>query len=215
MSKPVAHPVNDEYNWKVYTQEYSHQVDEMERTAGDQGSEFLVTSWNVTDEGIEYHNKLHLNWRVMYSAIYDCKPASVFECGCGGMYHLKNIKTLFPDIKVSGCDLLQTQIDFGAKKFDIGEDILKNVSVRDFSEPVDDSLGKHDFVYSHAVMMHVSKEKGIKFFANMLKLSNKYVAFIEGPQHDYIKMLDDLGETDNWDVKELRTNSWLLTKKDK
>jgi SAM-dependent methyltransferase len=215
-STPKAHPTQDEYNWEVYTQEYSAQVDEMERTAGHNGSDFLVRRWGRKPDGsLELLDNLHGNWKGIYSAIDEAKPESVFECGCGGMYHLKNIKTLFPDIEVSGCDLLQTQIDFGAKKFAVEQEVLKNVSVRDFTKPdATNNLGRYDFVYSHAVMMHLSGERGIDFLRNMMKISKKHVFFIEGPQHDYMELVVKLGEVNNWDVTKPRAhNSWLLTRR--
>ncbi|KKN70802.1 hypothetical protein LCGC14_0426940 [marine sediment metagenome] len=209
-----AHPTQDEYNWKVYTQEYSAQVGEMEQTAGRNGSDFLVKNSKVTDSGIKFQDNLHGNWEGIYSEIHKLKPQTVFECGCGGMYHLKNIKTLFPNIGVSGCDLLQTQIDFGTERFNVGQDLLKNVTARDFTLPnATDSLGLYEFVYSHAVMMHLSQEKGLKFLRNMLKISTKYVYFIEGDQHDYMDLLVSLGEVKNWNVTRPRAhNSWLLTR---
>lgn len=210
-----AHPTNDEYNWEVYTQEYSAQVDEMERTAGKNGRDFLVKSWDFKPSGeIDFHDDLHGNWKGIYSAIHELKPKTVFECGCGGMYHLKNIKTLFPEVVVGGCDLLQTQIDFGAKKFNISQDILQNVSVKDFTQPdATDGLGMYDFVFSHAVMMHLSQERGLKFLRNMIKISRKYIFFVEGQQHNYMELLVSLKEHKNWSVIRPPThNSWLLEK---
>jgi hypothetical protein len=207
-----AHLTKDEYNWKVYTKEYSAQVDEMQKTAGDNGSDFLIKSWEKTDNGVVFHDKLHGNWKGIYTAIYEKNPKTVFECGCGGMYHLKNIKTLFPDIEVFGCDLLKSQIDFGAKKFEIENDILKNVKILDFAAPeATNELSQYDFVYSQAVMMHLSREKCLRFFKNMLDISKEHVFFVEGQQHDYQELLEAIGEDKNWDVTRPKThNSWQL-----
>jgi len=210
-----AHPTDDEYNWETYTQEYSAQVDQME-AAPHQGSDFLVRRWGRSPDGeLELLDNLHSNWAGIYKMIDQLKPSSTFECGCGGMYHLKNIKTLFPDIDVSACDLLQTQIDFGAKKFNVGQDILANVTVRDFSkEDAAEDLGTYDFVYSHAVIMHISSEKALSFLKNMLTISNKYVFLVEGEQHDYERLLRDIGESDNWEViHPMYPRFCLLTKK--
>lgn len=208
-----AHPTKDEYNWENYTQEYSAQVDQME-AAPHQGSDFLVKNWDEQVGEIVFYDNLHGNWKDLYSEINRLKPESVFECGCGGMYHLKNIKTLFPDIEVSACDLLNTQIKFGAEKFEIGEDILDNVTVRDFAtEEATEGLDTYNFVYSHAVIMHISGEKAPVFLKNMLKISNKYVFLIEGEQHDYVAMLKEIGEDENWTVSNSKTSRFLFTKK--
>jgi hypothetical protein len=207
-----AHLTEDEYNWAVYTKEYSNQVRQME---GDKhpGSDFLVKNWKEQDGTIVYQDNLHPNWKAIYSEINRLKPKSVYECGCGGMYHLKNIKTLFPDVEVHGCDLLQTQINFGKDKFEVGDDILQNVTVGDFSAADTSSLGKYNFVYSHAVMMHLSRQKALLFLKNMLTISDRWVYFIEGDQHDYQELLNAIGETGNWTISRPKAyNSWLLTK---
>jgi hypothetical protein len=206
-----AHPTEDEYNWDDYTRQYSHQVKEME-AAPHQGSDFLVTNFERKDGKLVFGDNLHGNWMSVYSQIDELKPQSVFECGCGGMYHLKNIRTLFPDVAVGACDLLQSQISFGAEKFEIGEDLLKNVAVRDMSIPgaVED-LEQHEFVYSHAVIMHVSQEKAVEFVRNMLEMSSKYVYMVEGDQHDYIDLVATVGDG-KWDVSCTRRNSFLFAK---
>ena len=207
-----AHPTKDEYNWENYTQEYSAQVEQME-AASHQGSDFLVKNWDEQVGEIVFYDNLHGNWTGIYSEINKLQPKSVFECGCGGMYHLKNIKTLFPDIEVSACDLLETQIKFGAEKFEISEEILENVTVRDFAaEDATEGLDTYDFVYSHAVIMHISGEKAPVFLKNMLKISNKYVFLIEGKQHDYVEFLKEIGVVDNWEVSSEITSRFLFTK---
>lgn len=210
-----AHPTEDEYKWEHYTQEYSDQVDQME-AAPHQGSDFLVKKWAVTKGGIVFYDNLHGNWTGIYNKIYKLQPKSVFECGCGGMYHLKNIKTLFPKIDVAACDLLASQIKFGAKKFSVSEDLLEHVTVRDFSaEDATEGLDTYDFVYSHAVIMHISGDKAPQFLKNMLAISNKHVFLIEGDQHDYPALLEEIGESDNWTVSSDITSRFLFTKIDK
>ena len=209
-----AHLTQDEYNWDSYTQEYSNQVIEME-AAPHQGSDFLVKKWEVKNKQLVLHDNLHVNWKNIYFEIFELKPKSVFECGCGGVYHLKNIKTLFPDIDVFGCDLLQTQIDFGKKKFDIGDDLFSNIKVKDFSkEDAIDDLELYEFVYAHAVLMHISHEKALQFLKNMFIISSKYVYLVEGPQHDYVKLFKEVNKDSSWSVAPGKiNNSWLFTRK--
>jgi 2-polyprenyl-3-methyl-5-hydroxy-6-metoxy-1,4-benzoquinol methylase len=213
----MGHPTKDEYNWQVYTEEYSAQVDEMERTAGPNGSDFLIKNFTVNDDGIEFHDNLHGNWKQLYSTLYSCQPNSVFECGCGGMYHLKNVRKILPEVEIGGCDLLQTQIDFGRKKFDVPDDIMKNVSVRDFTQPdATEGLSQYDFVYSHAVILHLSHDNAVKFLKNMTKIAKKNIFFIEGPQHNYFELLKLTGEDENFDIEKLEggnKNAFLLHRK--
>ena len=198
---PEAHPINDEYHWPAYTKEYAAQVKGIEEAPHLLRS-FTVKKSRLTENGLEFDDNFHPNWMQIYNSVYKCAPKSVFECGCGGLYHLKNIKIFFPDIKVAGCDLLQSQIDFGAKKFSVSDEILSNVSVRDFtSSTATDGLPKFEFVFSHAVMMHLSQKRALKFMQNMVKLSSKYIFFIEGSQHDYLALLQTLGVRNKFDVE--------------
>jgi len=121
-------PVNDEYNWAVYTQEYSAQAEEAAKS-GNQGSDAIVKHSYATKDGLVYKDNLHDNWKNVYSTIRRLRPKSVFECGCGGMHHLYNIKKLMPGMQVNGCDLLQTQVDWGKEYFNIPSYISNNVGV--------------------------------------------------------------------------------------
>lgn len=196
-----AHPVNDEYHWPKYTKEYAAQMKGIEEAPHLRRS-FVVKNSRLTDGGFEFKDNFHPNWMQLYTSVYECSPNSVFECGCGALYHLHNIKTFFPHIEVHGCDLLQSQIDFGAQKFGISDDILNNVSVIDFSsESATDGLPKFDFVFSHAVMMHLSQKRAKKFLHNMLKIAKKNVFFIEGDQHNYVSILQELGLADKFIIE--------------
>jgi hypothetical protein len=205
--------------WGNYTQVYGNQLERMEGRTGSAGSEFLVTNWNINEGGdLIISDKIHRNWRFLYTKISELSPKSVFECGCGAMYHLQNIKGIFPEISVGGCDLLQSQIDLGKKKFEISDEVTKNVFQRDFSVELEDSgeLGSHEFVYSHAVMMHLNGDAAQNFLANMLKISSKYVFFLEDVEHDYIEMLKKSGEGNRWKVSVFEKESgWLFTKIEK
>jgi 2-polyprenyl-3-methyl-5-hydroxy-6-metoxy-1,4-benzoquinol methylase len=208
----------DEYVWGQYTREYSAQVEEMQATAGENGSDFLVTSFKETPNGVVFLDKLHGNWKQLYAAAFKLKPKSVFECGCGGMYHLLNMKKMLPTASVGGCDLLASQVEFGAKKFSVPKEILDNVSIRDFaSEGATDGLGKYDFVYSHAVIMHISYDKAIQFLKNMGKIAEKNIMLVEGTaKHEYPAMFAEAGLLDAFNFskpEEFQENAFLLTRR--
>ena len=203
-------PVNDEYNWAVYTQEYSAQAEEAAKS-GNQGSDAIVKHSYATKDGLVYKDNLHDNWKNVYSTIRRLRPKSVFECGCGGMHHLYNIKKLMPGMQVNGCDLLQTQVDWGKEYFNIPSYISNNVSVLDFSQPnASSKLSKYDFVFSQAVIMHLSHEKALRFVKNMTQIANKYVYMCEGPQHDYLELMEMAGELDKFELERVDYNAVLF-----
>ena len=136
---------NDEYRWANYTREYSNQLKEKQR---DDKESFFITDFNEKNGEIIFKEDDHLNnnWKEIYAAAYNLKPNSIFECGFGGCYHLKNIHTILPDIKISGCDLLQTQMDFGIGFSNLPMSIIKNLNVMDFTqENLLYEVEKHEF----------------------------------------------------------------------
>ena len=193
---------HDEYNWNNYTQEYAHQYHEMVATAGNNGSDFLLKEWSVDNGSLNFRSKLHANWKEIYQAAYGLNPSSVFECGCGGMYHLLNLRTLMPDIRAGGCDLLGTQVEFGTKQFHVPLDILREIRILDFSmDGATRGLGTWDFVFSQAVVMHLSTDKALGFIKNMSLIAGKAIMFMEGRQkHDYPAMFKELGLLEMFDV---------------
>lgn len=157
---------SDEYHWSVYTKEYKAQLEEI---SDKDNMDFFVhdkANWELMN--------LHPNWKELYQCILSLRVGTAFECGCGGGYHMHNIKTISPNTHVYGCDLLDTQLDLAlewagvanAFQMDMTKDITHN--------------GRYEFVYSHAVIMHLSTENAIRFMKNMDKLSKKYIFMIEG-----------------------------------
>ena len=86
---------------------------------------------------------------------------------------------------MNGCDYSQSQIDLGHKYYGIGDyDFSKRLMVKDLTDATDlDKLGKHEFVFTHAVTMHLSYDRAVKFLLNMKELSTKYILLIENLSH--------------------------------
>jgi len=166
----------DEYNWKNYTPEYSDQLRGMVKN---DGFDFFVKNYEIINDNPVFHDNLVSNWKEIYSLIYKINPKSIFEFGCGACYHLRNIMTLCPEIKVSGADYLGTQIEFGKEFIPEGMEFPKNVSVRDLTEDVSD-IPKSELVYSQAVVMHLNSEKAVKMMQNMGEVAEKYIIMVEG-----------------------------------
>jgi hypothetical protein len=169
---------NDEYVWENYTKEYSGQLKQIER---EDSQTFFITEFEDKDGELIFKDHLHDNWKELYAAAYDLKPESIFECGFGGCYHLKNLNKILTNVKISGADLLQTQMDFGVEFSDIPDSIKENMCIMDFSQTsLKYDVGQHEFVYSQAVVMHLSTARGRQFLKNMGKISSKYVFLMEG-----------------------------------
>lgn len=210
----------DEYEWDKYTCEYAQQYQKMVLTAGENGSDFLLKNWSATNGLLNFGDKLHSNWKEIYQAVYSVTPSSVFECGCGGMYHLLNVRALMPGVKLGGCDLLKTQIDFGAKQFLVPPDILSGVRILDFSKDgAAQELGIWDFVFSQAVVMHLSTDKALQFIRNMSLIAGKAFVLMEGHRkHDYRAMFEDIGLLESFEMtrpNRFTTDALLLTRKTK
>lgn len=164
----------DEYVWANYPAEYSQQLDEIREQ---DGIDFFIKQ---DDEGrIVNMNRLHPNWMELYDTVQALSPKSVFECGFGGGYHLKNIRTLLPDCHIHGCDLLQEQYQKALMFSELPQDIAYNLVIADMTKE-DSVSGRYDFVYSMAVVMHLSTENAKAFLRNMGKISRKYIFMVEG-----------------------------------
>lgn len=165
--------VEDEYNWAVYTAEYSAQLEEIKKF---DNNDFFVTNFAGDENGIEFEDKLHPNWMEIYSAAWSLKPKTILETGCGGCYHIKNLHTILPQAEIFGCDLLRTQLEFGRKFSELPESI-KTWQHNMTSGPPE---GQYEFVFSQAVVMHLSTDNAKLMLANMKAASTKYVMMVEG-----------------------------------
>ena len=88
--------------------------------------------------------------------------------------------------------------------------------VQDLTENISVSK-KYDFVYSQAVMMHLSDDRARRFLSNMGKLSNQYIFFIENfTAHSFYKLVREVlpdFELINNNSKFLQKNFMLLKRK--
>jgi len=178
----------DDYAWDTYTQIYEKQMNDPSRPRSISKGGMLVTSFEEKDGELVFHDNLHNNWKEIYHQIHRLKIKSVFECGCGASLHLRNIKEIHPNVIVNGCDYSSSQINLGFKYYNIGDyEFSKRLVVKDLTNKYGlDNLGKHEFVYTQAVTMHLAYDKALKFLSNMKELSTKYILLTENPQHhDY------------------------------
>lgn len=183
----------DDFNWDSYTKDF-YGV-EMVREFVEKNIDLIVTNFIKNGDDVEFNNNLHVNWKELYYIINKLKVKSIFECGCGCGHHLINNKIVNPNLIVNGCDYSQSQIDLGIKEFNLSTyDFAENLKVFDMtSETGIDTFGKHEFVYTQAVTMHLSYDRAKKFLYNMKKLTSKYVFLIENTTvHDYDKLISEV-----------------------
>lgn len=188
---------NDDFNWNEYTEiSYLKEIDVMEND----GYDFKVNKSTVVNKQLILEDKLHPNWVAIYSSIIESNVASVFECGCGGCYHLYNINKLLPTIKVGGCDISEDQIKRASKALEIPESITRLIKLCDFSQELQFEE-KYEFVFTQAVIMHLSYDKAVRFINNMKKLSSKYIMMVENQsEHNFNDLLRESSVLDEFDL---------------
>lgn len=183
----------DEYEWSGYTKEYSQQLADIK---AHDGQDFFITDYMLNLVGLfekelpktalKFVDNLHDNWKQIYETAFRHVQhiQSIYEVGVGGGYHLKNLHKLFPKAWIAGCDLLQTQIDFAKEFSQLPPEIMENIELRDFTKDYVLPM-QYDFVFTQAVIMHMSTEHAKAALLNMAKASKKYIFLVEGvANHD-------------------------------
>jgi ribosomal protein RSM22 (predicted rRNA methylase) len=186
--------LHDDYYWPTYTEVYKNQCNDI---INDDKVNFVLKNTNKIENGkILFEDNIYPSWKELYLLTVDLNPSTIFECGCGPAYHLYNIKKLCPDISISGCDLLETQVYLGVTHMNIPKDFYKNIYIADFTvDGISSRLNtKYDMVFTHTVTQHLNHEKCISCIKNMLNITGKYCVLIENRNnHDYdsiFKMLN-------------------------
>jgi trans-aconitate methyltransferase len=112
-------------------------------------------------------------------------PREVLEVGCGAGDHLANLKSLIPEVKCNGVDLLQKQIDSLEIRHPNNNFKLNTLDITNPSCV----LPKAELVFTHAVLMHIS-EKNHRFaiaIENVFNAATKHIVLVENwTQHDFM-----------------------------
>lgn len=132
----------------------------------------------------------------LYRTCLELNPSSVLEVGAGAGYHLINLKKLLPQARVSGIDLLETQIELGKRIFPEFIDQLEMISIGDFAAK---SLSKNlrvnsDLVFCQAVTMHLPLKSARQMIKNMIDVSNRFVLLVDNltVTHNYEKLMQEI-----------------------
>jgi trans-aconitate methyltransferase len=185
----------DDYDWTKYHETYVHC---RQRDGVDDCDKFVeFTTENGEFKIINKDRQLGC-WNELFYQIGTLRPKSVFECGCGPGHNLVNVLRILPDARIMGCDISETQIHGTGKFYNIPPHITERLKALDFAQ-VD--AWKHinstfDFIYTHAVIMHLEESRAREFIKNMILLSNKYVLMLENttPPH-YLDYTDAVKQT--------------------
>ena len=190
----MAKKLTDDFSWDSYTEQH-YEREMFDILQEKLNLDMIVTDFTEKDGEITFNNNLHENWMELYHQVHKLGVKSVFECGCGCAHHLININKITPEVTINGCDYAQTQIDLGYKYYELEKyDFANRLTVKDLtsSEGIKE-MGKHEFVYTQAVTMHLAYDKAKKFLINMRDLSSKYVFLIENINaHDYEELINDV-----------------------
>lgn len=174
----------EEYDWNEYTKIYSNQIYNMPET------QFIIKNAKIENKKINWNgDNIHPNIKFIMEYILNITAKSVFECGFGGGQHIYSIKKLFPNIIVGGIELLESQVQFGCKHFNIEPEFYdERFLIGDWSIPniYTQITHNYDLLYTNAVVMHLNTEKAVSFIKNMIGLNPKYIVMAEGtPNHNW------------------------------
>ena len=155
--------------------------------------DLIIDNFDLENEEIVFKNNLHNNWMELYHQIHKLKVNSVYECGCGCAHHLINIYKIDNTIDIGGCDFSQNQIDLGKKYFNLDSYPFKeNLKVIDLTNDLYEIDKTYEFVFTQAVVMHLSYDRAKKFLSNIKKITNKYIFLIENQRnHDFNQLLSE------------------------
>jgi SAM-dependent methyltransferase len=181
----------DDWDWSKYTE--SDYIPQYTEVTQDHLFDLFISEDGIyySDGEIKFKDKLHANHMEIYTAIYNLKPKSILECGTGGCYHLKNIWRILPEAEIYGCDISQAQLDFGKKISDLPRHIEDNLFLLDISRDV--ATRTFEFVFTQAVIMHLSTVRAMNALFNIRDMSEKYVMLMEnGTCHEKWELMIEM-----------------------
>lgn len=145
---------------------------------------------------------VHPNHHSVYEIVGKLGVDSVFEVGCGGGDHLRNLQLLYPEVSVRGGDRSTQQLNFLKQR---NPEVAEHTMQQDITMPFSSQWPKAELVYSQAVIMHIKTAVShLNALANMFKLAEKHVVLMENygchPFVDDVSRLHEGGHIDWKDV---------------
>ena len=170
--------LQDDYEWQnVYPASHLQQTQQIEQK--DELFE-LPIDVKIVNGKIFIPNTtkdIHINQKIILEKIIEVLPQSVFEVGFGYGNNLIGIHRLLPEVELNGCDISWKQHYMALQRY--GECKKFQLIVGDFLE-LDIPDNSFDFVFSQAVLMHMSTERAMLALEKMVRISKKYVMSTDG-----------------------------------
>lgn len=169
--------MNDDFDWVTYTDNHYHPQ-QLEIIKDNLCDLFITpTGLTYTDGEIEFNDDLHPNSKELYHIVHKLQPKSILECGCGAGITLKNLSIIIPDAETYGVDISEKQIQMSKWFTKVSDKIYNHMSVMDITKQMPDR--KFDFIFTNAVIMHLTAARATDALNNIKNTSNKYVFLCE------------------------------------
>ena len=182
--------LNDEILWNTYSNVHQQELIDLSVNF-----DLIINSFHIENDELIINDRLHDNWREIYYQVWKLNVNSVFEVGCGSGQHLINLRRMNDKIILTGCDISFNQLLIGCRFFDLHKyDFASNLSVENFAALNPDSLLMMpcEFVFSQAVVMHLSTINAAIFLNNLKLKSSKYILLLDSKaNHSNYKELID------------------------
>ena len=193
---------DDDFNWDTYTKDkYGPQQRRMDVNKDPRIDDRVFYDHDAAELKVG-DAVVHPNHHSIYDIVGKLSVSSVFEVGCGGGDHLRNLQLLYPDVTVRGGDRSTEQLRFLKQR---NPEVAEQAMLQDITMPFSTQWPKAELVYSQAVIMHIKTAVShLNALANMFKLAEKYVVLMENygchPFVDDVKRLHEGGHIDWNDV---------------
>ena len=201
---------SDDFEWQeIYPAAHAQQTQSLESDIlFEVPQEAFINTGHCSNGKIVIPNTtkdIHINHRTIFETIYKLKPKSVFEVGFGYGNNLVSIHRLMPDIEICGCDISWKQAQVACSRYIECADF--NLMIGDFLE-LDIPENSFDFVFSQAVIMHMSTYRAKKALKKMVSISKKYIMSTDGGLciPDIRNFLESLGKVTYYD--DIATKHW-------
>jgi Methyltransferase domain len=191
---------DDDFDWNIYTLRYKddHNVTQKGYTLILKPDDYIFQNneLNINKPILP----LHPNHSLLYETILQLSPSSAMEIGCGGGDHLHNLHLLNPNIKLSGVDRSQDQLDYLYQRH---PDLHADIRIMDITLPPRLNEPQVDITYTQTVLMHINTGHNyLHALANMFRYARKQVILMENwNSHNFFQDIQYLRENDmiGWD----------------
>ncbi|MEM7439373.1 MAG: class I SAM-dependent methyltransferase [Pseudomonadota bacterium] len=207
----------DDFDWDTYTEtSYARRLKVVDKDYSTIAPDGTLTFDPETGSVGGCNPPLHPNIVLLLEAIGQLQPASVHEVGCGGGDHVSNGSRLYPEIRYSGSDRSQGQLDLLHERH---PNLKADITLQDLTMPYSENWPRADLVYSQAVIMHIhTAVSHLVALSNMFRMADKYVLLVENILcHDFVAEIQGLhaGGHTGWDALHLyqfkgSAGSWCI-----